>query len=608
MPDEVHSLYRRYRSRTFGELIGQDHVSRTLLNTLAAGRIAHAYLFAGPRGSGKTSTARILAKAVNCLNNGGKGEPCNQCEMCVAINEGRALDLIEIDAASNRGIDEIRDLRDKVHFSPTQARYKVYILDEAHMLTNEAFNALLKTLEEPPAHAIFALVTTEAHKIPPTILSRCQRFDFHRASMRDILEKLNHICQEEHIKVEPAALTVIARAATGSYRDAESLLDQLASFTGDQGITLSYLQQVLGLAPLDATSKLVAHMARRDASAGLQLLTEIMQGGADLRQFTRDLVDYLRNLMLVKTGNDALLDTTPELVDEMKAQVKLLTVTELVRLIKLFSDPDIAGGLRGSAQPQLPLELAFLDACNTEGQPAPAQAERSSGPVAPPVAAPRPTSAPDASAQEPAHTPAPPTTHPAPAPAHSAPPPTHVAPPPAARPSTAYTPPARTAAPAPARSAPPPASAAPAHPASPPRPAAPMAITAPAGSPLAIVQEHWQALLEAVKNGSRSVEAFLKECHPIEADEEAVVLGFKYPFHKDSVDNPKNRALVEEAFSKVLARPIRVRCTLMPKDGPASSGGVTVKDQPQSPAEDPNVKLAEQLFGGKVVHVERTNQ
>src|SRR3990172_1835861 len=216
-------LYRKWRSQSFSELVGQEHVTRTLLNALASGRLAHAYLFCGPRGTGKTSTARILAKAINCQENAGLGEPCNRCLMCRSITEGRCLDLIEIDAASNRGIDEIRDLRDKVNFVPNEARYKVYIIDEVHMLTPQAFNALLKTLEEPPGHTVFVLATTEAHQVPSTIISRCQRFDFRRIPLPQMTERLAHICREEGISSRPEALETLARRATGSLRDAENM-------------------------------------------------------------------------------------------------------------------------------------------------------------------------------------------------------------------------------------------------------------------------------------------------------------------------------------------------------------------------------------------------
>ncbi|MDD4860112.1 MAG: DNA polymerase III subunit gamma/tau, partial [Dehalococcoidales bacterium] len=220
-------FYRKWRPQTLAEVVGQQAVTQTLLNALAGERVSHAYLFCGPRGTGKTSTGRILAKAINCITNEGKGEPCNTCLLCQSITEGRAMDVIEVDAASNRGIDEIRDLREKVNYAPSQARHKVYIIDEVHMLTKEASNALLKTLEEPPPHVIFILATTEAHKVLPTILSRCQRFDFRRISQTDVVNKLAQVCQTEGIKIEPQSLNLIARTSTGSLRDAENLLQQL---------------------------------------------------------------------------------------------------------------------------------------------------------------------------------------------------------------------------------------------------------------------------------------------------------------------------------------------------------------------------------------------
>ncbi|MBC7260485.1 MAG: DNA polymerase III subunit gamma/tau, partial [Chloroflexi bacterium] len=268
------ALYRRWRSQTFAEIIGQEHVTQTLLNALRAGRIAHAYLFAGPRGTGKTSTARVLTKAVNCLDPQ-NGEPCNRCAICRSLNEGRSLDLIEIDAASNRGIDEIRALREKIAFAPSECRYKVYVIDEVHMLTNEAFNALLKTLEEPPPHAIFVLATTEPHKIPLTVLSRCQRFDFRRVSLSHLKQKLERICAQEGIRIQPAALDAIARYASGSFRDAESLLDQLASY-GAEEISLEDVRRVLGTAPGEVISGMIQALVTRDVNTGLRLLNEAL--------------------------------------------------------------------------------------------------------------------------------------------------------------------------------------------------------------------------------------------------------------------------------------------------------------------------------------------
>src|SRR5512146_22591 len=239
------ALYRKWRSQTFDEIIAQEHVTRTLQNALRGGRVSHAYLFTGPRGTGKTSTARILAKALNCLAEDPAARPCNQCSICVGITEGRQLDLIEIDAASNRGIDEIRELRDKIGFRPSEARYKVYIIDEVHMLTKEAFNALLKTLEAPPPHAIFVLATTEPDRVPETVRSRCQRFDFRRVPTQKIAQHLGRILEAEGSRAAPEALLAIARRATGSMRDAISLLDQLLSY-GDEVIGLARVESVLG--------------------------------------------------------------------------------------------------------------------------------------------------------------------------------------------------------------------------------------------------------------------------------------------------------------------------------------------------------------------------
>ncbi|GAI10220.1 unnamed protein product, partial [marine sediment metagenome] len=263
-------FYRKWRPQTLAEIVGQEQVTQTLSNALKSGRVSHAYLFYGPRGTGKTSTGRILAKAVNCLTNG-KGEPCNTCEICRAITEGRALDVIEIDAASNRGIDEIRDLREKVNYAPNQARHKVYIIDEVHMLTKEASNALLKTLEEPPPYVIFILATTEVHKVLPTILSRCQRFDFRRISQADVVSKLTRICSAEGIHIEPEGLRLIAKSATGSLRDAENLLEQLTTYYGTE-VELRQVQAILGITGDERAKELIRHIVNNDISAGVSTI------------------------------------------------------------------------------------------------------------------------------------------------------------------------------------------------------------------------------------------------------------------------------------------------------------------------------------------------
>ncbi len=353
------SLYRKWRSQTFGDLIGQEPIIRTLKNALSSGSLAHAYLFTGPRGTGKTSTARLLAKTVNC-SNPINGEPCNQCQQCREITAGNSFNVIEIDAASNRGIDSIRDLREKVMMPPSTGKYKVYVLDEAHMLTTEAFNALLKTLEEPPPYAIFVLATTDVHKMLPTVLSRCQRFDFKRISMRQIVEHLSFVAEEEHVKLERTAAELIARAAAGGMRDALSLLDQAIAYAGEE-ISLAQVQEMLGVADPRAIHKLVLHVAHLDSSAALHLVHELSEAGADLRQINAQLVEYWRSLMLAKAGADiaTILDSTEDEMREIVQVAQLFGLEELTECARVFAQNDLIQKSQGT--PQLGLELAFLE-------------------------------------------------------------------------------------------------------------------------------------------------------------------------------------------------------------------------------------------------------
>ena len=280
------ALYRKWRPARFDQVIGQDHITHTLQNSVAAGRVGHAYLFCGPRGTGKTTTARLLAKAVNCLHEDLAQRPCNQCNVCQTVNEGRFLDLIEIDAASNTGVDDIRDLRDKINFVPNLGRFKVYIIDEVHMLSTAAFNALLKTLEEPPAHAMFVLATTEEHKVPLTIKSRCQQFNLRLLSVAEISGRLQWLAEKESLTIEPGALDLIARQGAGSLRDAESLLDQLAVAPGDV-ITLERAQLILGTAANASVVALTDAWINADGAQGLSAIHDALASGADARQFCR---------------------------------------------------------------------------------------------------------------------------------------------------------------------------------------------------------------------------------------------------------------------------------------------------------------------------------
>ncbi|HEX2924511.1 MAG TPA: DNA polymerase III subunit gamma/tau, partial [Chloroflexota bacterium] len=353
------SLYHRWRSQSFSEVVAQDHVTRTLRNAVATGRIVHAYLLCGPRGTGKTSTARILAKAVNC-HNPQDGEPCNRCPSCLSVNEGRAIDLIEIDAASNRGIDDARELRDKIKFAPAESRYKVYIIDECHMLTSEASNALLKTLEEPPEHAILILATTESHKILPTISSRCQKFDFRRIPLPAIAQQLGLICEREGLAVEPGVLDRVARLARGSLRDAESLLDQLVAYCGDS-IGLEPAREVLGLSGEESVPEFAEALRCRDLAQGFRLIDRVVSTGADLRHFSRELVDYLRALMVARSGAETSLtrEFRADELERLGSLVQQWEYRQLLAALKAFGD--LEGRMRQEPFNQLHLEIAFTE-------------------------------------------------------------------------------------------------------------------------------------------------------------------------------------------------------------------------------------------------------
>lgn len=349
------ALYRKWRPRKWEQVVAQDHVVQTLRNAIKSNRVGHAYLFSGPRGTGKTTTARLLAKAVNCLSEDLENRPCDECKNCQAVNDGRFLDLIEIDAASNTSVEDVRDLRDKINYAPTDGKFKVYIIDEVHMLSTAAFNALLKTLEEPPAHAIFILATTEVHKIPATVLSRCQRHEFRRIPVMEIVKTLQTLCAEEKIQAHEDALILIARQATGAMRDAISLLDQLAS-TG-KTIDLELAQTVLGTATNQLVLELVEAIEKNDPAAGLETIHRALDSGSDPRQYARQVVEYMRNLLLFRMGNEKQVEATKENKVLMRQHSETIEIEAIMAWIGYFNDA--INDLRTSWQPSLALEIAF---------------------------------------------------------------------------------------------------------------------------------------------------------------------------------------------------------------------------------------------------------
>jgi len=369
------ALYRKYRPKEWDEVVGQDHVVTTLKNAIAADRVAHAYLFAGSRGTGKTTLARLLAKAVNCLNPDPAKRPDNECENCKAVNENRFLDLIEIDAASNTSVDDVRDLRDKINFSPSQGKYKIYIIDEVHMLSMAAFNALLKTLEEPPPHAIFVLATTEIHKIPATVLSRCQRHEFRRVPVDEIVANLRKIVKAENIQADEDALIQIARQSAGGMRDAQSLLDQLSSM--GEKITLVLAQTVLGTATSQTVLNLVSSIMDHDPAYGLESIHKSLDAGADPRSLARQIVEYMRGLMLIQMGNANQVEATADVRKQMQAHARSFSTSDVLRMMKAFNNA--ATDLRGGWQPSLSLELALAEVLDAPGESPQLAAAPSSG-------------------------------------------------------------------------------------------------------------------------------------------------------------------------------------------------------------------------------------
>ncbi len=497
------ALYRTWRPHFWEDIAGQDHIIQTLRNAIVADRVAHAQLFAGPRGTGKTTTARLLAKAVNCLDPDPAKRPCDKCEHCQAVNQGRFLDLIEIDAASNTSVEDVRDLRDKINFSPSQGAYKVYIIDEVHMLSTAAFNALLKTLEEPPSHAIFILATTEVHKIPTTVLSRCQRHEFRRIPVAEIVAYLQRITKKEKIKAEPEALTLVARQATGALRDAISLLDQLAS-TG-KPVTLELAQDVLGTVTSQSVLDIWEAIMAKDSAAGLDRLQKTLDAGSDPRQFARQIVDYVRNLLLVRMGSAEQVDVTPEIRTQMAQHAHACSVSELLRILRIFNQA--ASETRSGWTPSLPLEMAFVEALEAPS------------PVAPPTI---PSSA--ASAAQVAKT-------------------------------------ARSAATAPKRPAEPAASGpAKAEPGEATQEAAVEAAPASDPAEAQLLDSNWKTILSLTRQQNPNTYGILNSCKSRKLSNQILSLGYASDVLRFQMEKSTNIEIVQAVLKQVLKMDVQIRC------------------------------------------------
>jgi DNA polymerase III subunit gamma/tau len=520
-------FYRKWRPQNFSEVAGQEHIIQTLCNAIKSNRIAHAYLFCGPRGSGKTSTARILAKAVNCQNPV-EGEPCNTCDSCISINKGAALDIIEIDEASNRGIDDMNDLKERVNYAPNILRYKVYIIDEVHMITREGANAFLKTLEEPPPHVIFILATTDPHKIISTITSRCQRFDFHRLSSNSVISRLSHICEKEGIKLAPEAFKLIAKVTTGSLRDATNLLEQLITYYGNN-IELEQAKAMLGISGDTRIHELARFIIARDVSSGLQVINDISRDGLDLRQFNRELVDFLRQLLLVKSGSTGTVDATADDLAEMQKLAASTTIDYLLTAVKLYSAVD----LRMDSYSPLPLELALVESVlSFNSKEKNSHNEQTTGRDWQPSRAQVSASKPVKSVE-------------------------------LARPASLVSKPANTL-----------DSALPESTSSKGAEvetieqgslSEPLKMDDP--SDLAYLTAHWKDFINSMRGeGSQgNLDARLRHaCEPVEINGETLVLGFYHEFHKNYIDNRKYLHLIEKKLKEVFGHTYNISCIMMP--------------------------------------------
>lgn len=569
------ALYREWRPKTFAQIVGQNHITKTLTNALRQERVAHAYLFSGPRGTGKTTAAKILAKALNCEQPDGV-EPCNQCASCQGIDHGNAMDVLEIDAASNRGIDEIRGLREKVNLSAGQSRYKVYIIDEVHMLTTEAFNALLKTLEEPPNFVVFILATTEVHKIPLTILSRVQRFEFHRIAVQDIQMRLAEVCQAMGREVEPAALTVIAQKSEGGLRDALSILDQCLISEDYLNVTLVY--QILGMVGESYSAELVDALLAQDYAGVLSILAQGVSWGRDPRQIVRELLDYLRQLMLaLATGKPA--QVAPNLQEEVARQATQAGMERLLHWLGTLLQGE--SQLKYASNARLAVEMLLVQTLYESCRPTDSSPGEYEGKAA--AAPQRNVEKSGLQGMNHREKPVIPVTRKGAVPKGAG-----------INLQEQRTEPAGQEIPE----------------------GSPQTVSA--ALSLTKIKAHWEEVLERVRKSKKSTHAFLLEGRPEAVDGQTVILVFKegFSFHRDKVEQPENRQTVEQALQAIFAQPLSVsglmqnefeaKCkntSEQDSPGPVRSTEILSGGETAVCLEELVVKRAEDIFGRELVVV-----
>lgn len=531
------AFYQKYRPNSFSELIGEEHISSTILQGIKNNKLTHAYLLTGPRGTGKTTTARLLAKAINCIEiNSARergeeisGEPCNKCDSCHEISEGRSVDVIEIDAASHTKVDEIREVIENARFMPTKSKKKVYIIDEVHMLSNSSFNALLKTLEEPPSHVVFILATTEVHKLPATILSRTQRYDFHRILKDDIVKNLKNIADTEKIEIDLEALNLIAIAAEGGHRDAIGLLEQVASMS-NQHLGVKDVENMLGIASDTEVFSFVKAIFNKIPEEGLKIAHHIFEDGANMTSFNKSVIEVLRKLLLYKMSNKILFEDTAEHIEAVKDIGNLTTVSEILRLIDIFVK---AGSmLKNVAYPILPIEIAVVESCANIPESVPrqtaakAEVQKVSTPVHHVEALPTSPIQIDRSKKidkMPVDSPIP------------------------VEKESSFVP----------------------------------------VSVLQMTDDLWQGIIETTKKENATLAALLRDAKPLEVSENKVILGVKFPFHKDKISEEKNRMILEKIFSEAMGGKCILSCKIS-----------EIKPTSSAPAKDDELnKVAEEIFG-----------